>query len=242
MEIKNKFSQIRKSILFHRNASSEKIKDGDRYRLDRFYTQDYFDIHPQWKEKVMKYFSSLAEQKIRVVHVDICGRTQAKRMGANKSYCFSLKRNILFTNSSYQEYFDGDIFNSSDFSKFITLIKKEEKTNTALITFEPVAGLQDYGPERKIDGAPDYKAITYAFLGKRLTNLINILRPGGYIYPERPFQFDADNFIDRFSRKKKGEYVLSVRIKKIVRKLKCRIEMNQTIGGVYYLIHKPEQK
>ncbi len=235
--MKSIYSQVRKTIDFHHSVFPKKMEN-DYYRLDRSSAINYFDIHPTWKKKIQLYFQTLRDQKEQAVSVDICGRAHGESLGSHKSYSFSINPSDIckiFAPKS-QVFFSGDIFNSNNFAEFLTLIKDDKP---ALVTFEPVAGLQTYGPEIKIEGAPQYKEITYNILAKRLCDIISIVRPGGYVYLEKPFQFDADHFINALSQKPKNQFTLCLAMKKIARKMKCKIEISPDVGGPYFLIKKP---
>lgn len=233
----NDYKQIMATIQFHEAVSARNKLGDDHHRLDRYYTADYFKIHPQWADKIIKYFRDLRTQGTKVVHADICGRTEASSLGADKSYCFSLKtsefRKALTPEG--QVFCDGDIFDTDDFSRFINKIKQEKP---ALITFEPVAGLQDYGPCQKITDAPSYKQITYQRLIKRLCSIIEITRPSGFIYLEKPFQLDADDIIYALRGKSQKEWPISLALKKTAEKMGCTIEIKSEIGGPYFLLRK----
>jgi len=230
------FRQIRETIKLHNSISKNKDPD-DNYRLDRYNVNSYFDIHEKWRDKICSYFHELHDAGEKVVHVDICGRATARSLGADISYCFSFKtplfRSILEPNNVF---IDGNIFNTSDFSSLINRLRKDN-ARPALVTFEPVAGLQDY--HLLAEHVPDYMKITYGQLEKRLTDMIGILRPGGYIYLERPFQFGT--LADSFLRKDQKDYEISLSLKKISRLEKCRIEISSVIGGPYFLINKNDK-
>jgi len=243
MEIKNNstdmstFKQIRKTIEFHSSISEENKKGFDYFRLDRLDASLYFSFHKKWKMKIINYFEQLKKGRMKIVHIDICGRTNANSLGVEESYCFSLKASDITKclAPKSQFFFDGDIFNSKNFSDFIEVVRNKKP---ALVTFVPVAGLQTYRISQNMIGVPLYRKITYFRLIKRLCALIDILQPGGYIYLERPFQMDVDDIRDFFLRKPQSENIFYVALKKIARKNKCKIEMNLILGCPSFLLQK----
>lgn len=224
-------------MTYYLDISKEKINNGDRYRLDRTQTRQYFEIHPKWFKKIIK---TISEQKGKKIHIDICGRTTACRMGFDASYCFALKTSEFVKKISDDNhfFFDGDLFNPVGFNLFIQMIKENELFPT-LVTFEPVAGLHEYGPSAISREVPGYREFAYSYLGKRLEQVIEILRPGGYIYMERPFQFDPVLTADFITGTPKNQFDISLWIKKIARRHKCKIEISQDCSGPYFLIYKP---
>ncbi|HAE36646.1 MAG: hypothetical protein UR85_C0004G0014 [Candidatus Nomurabacteria bacterium GW2011_GWF2_35_66] len=217
---------------FHHNAVVESLryKRGiDYYPVDRIHTYEYLKSFPEWTEKIGKYFEELHSESLGVVHVDICGRTEAQSLGADKSYCFSLKASDITRAFAppHQLFFDGDIFNTTDFSSFIKLIKDEKP---ALITFEPLAGLEDHM------NSPD-KNITYSILLKRLRSLLKVMQSGGFIYISKPFN-DIDMVVEFMEGKSQFEYTFTHKLKEFVKSLDCRIEVISSLGGPYFLIQK----
>jgi hypothetical protein len=229
-------NELRKTIEFHHSISFINKQGDDYFRLDRADTSQYFRYHKIWEQKIQKYFQTLKKKKIPIIHVDICGRTNAKNLGADKSYCFSLKTSQIkraFADKN-QVFIDGDLFNTEEFNILIKSIKEEQP---ALGTFEPVAGLQSYY-KVKVEDIPHYSNITYEILGHRLRKIISVIRPGGYIYMERPFQFDVDYGADCFSNKLPENYTISLKIKDVIKSLNCDIEIDKNIEGIYFLIRK----
>lgn len=232
--------QIRKTIQLHREFS-EKEKGGSRYyRVDRVSASYYFFMSKKWEERVSNHLGKLCSQKRPAIHIDICGEANATNLGATKSYCFYLGRNNATEKATERNghiYFNGDLFNSDEFLEFIELVKKGG-IPPALITFNPMAGLQEHGPEREVEGVPKYKEITYRILGKRLEQMIKILMPGGYILLENPFQFDADAFCEWYTKVPIHKWTLVVNVRKVARKMKCKTEVCRDINGTYFLIQK----
>jgi hypothetical protein len=235
--------EIRDVFRYHRRMSELQSAENptDQYRLDRRSLNQYFGIFPKWKEKISAYFQDLEAQGEKIVHVDVCGRASGQSFGVATSYLFSFKtdrfKRILASPSDV--YVDGDLFDPADFHRLLDSIRNGG-TAPAFVTFMPVAGLHQYTP-CKLEDLPNLEAITYAYLGKRLEGIIRILRPGGYILLERPFQFDGSMF-ECMAGKPQNMFKLSLAMKRLARKMKCRIEIQSEIGGPYFLVHKPVPK
>ncbi|MEK7228010.1 MAG: hypothetical protein AAB681_01485 [Patescibacteria group bacterium] len=232
--------EIRKILEFYKNATKEALLSNrnDFYRVDRRDASGYFGIMPKWKQKIGEYLFQIRNLKQKVVHIDICGRACGRSLGADKSYCFSLltsdfsKR--LLPNSKI--LIDGDLFNPVDFSGFLKIIKKG-RVAPAFVSFMPMAGLQSYGFSNGRDKVfPNYEKITYHVLAKRLKSIVQVLRPGGYVLLERPFQcVGLGDFLLGIPQEK-SEFALLV--KAFARKIKCSVEIHSDIGGPYFLLRK----
>ncbi|MES3005447.1 MAG: hypothetical protein V4664_00710 [Patescibacteria group bacterium] len=233
------YNKIRKAVEIHTDISDEK-RERDHYDLDRVSTSEYFKLHPKWEKGIKTFFGKLHEKGEGVAHVDICGRTDARSLGSDVSYCFSLKASDIRKSAADKStiFIDGDIFNPNDFDLLIKRLK-EDGVSPALVTFEPVAGLQSHFPEFKKE-VPMYEKVTYGQLEKRFRQIINILKPGGYVYIAKPFQFLG---IEDFLRNKlKEEYEMSIRMKELASEEGCTIEISSELGGPYYLVRKPIRK
>lgn len=236
------FGQIRKALELHKKSTQETAEANprDNYRVDRSGAERYFASHPEWQRKIQEYFRRIHSKGEEIVHVDVCGRASAENLGADKSYCFSLKTpEIKKALSNPGDIFiDGDIFNSKDFSDFINKME-EDGVQPALVTFEPIVGLQAHTPtSTKTEVSENYKEVTYHQLEKRLIDMIKILKPGGYIYLSRPFQFD-DTARDFMEGKSVEDWTLPVEVKRIAEEWGCKLEISGGIGGPYFLLQKP---
>ncbi|MFA5954700.1 MAG: hypothetical protein WC817_04150 [Patescibacteria group bacterium] len=231
-----KFKQVREAVEFQKETSAGQ-QSHDYYNLDRRDASEYFALLPKWREQITTYFQALHGSNEEVVHVDICGRATAEKLGADKSYCFSLKtpesRRVVRPNDVF---IDGDIFSNADFSNLLERLK-QENVAPALVTFEPVVGLQSYDPRLNLKHNPRYREVVYGQLEKRLRAAVAILKPGGYVFLERPFQ--SDGTADFFQGKPQKKWEISLAVKKLARELHCSIEIASEITGPYFLIHKP---
>lgn len=227
-------SDTRKVLEFHREISND---SSDFYRLDRIDISGYFSLNPKFSRRISDYFQELHNQNKKVVHLDICGRASGISMGADKSYLFSLKIDSFkrIIANSEDILIEGDIFNSNDFSKFLNIVKSDGYS-PALITFVPVAGLQDYYPGFNEDVSNNYAEITYGLLEKRLKECVAVLPVGGLIFFEKPFQMMG--LADFLQRKQQNQYEMSMYVKKQARRLKCKVEINSDLGGPYFLLQK----
>lgn len=233
---------IRKRVKEHREISN-KEKDHDYFRVDRAHTSGYFEILPEWRQKVRQFFHKVHEKGEKVVYVDVCGRTSADDLGADKSYCFSLQASEITKSfrpimSKTTEFVDGDLFNAEDFDSLIQTLK-ERKESPALITFMPMAGLQSHGPR---DSKSIEAKVTYAMLEKRFRSLYSILKPGGFILLEKPFQMDSSNWASFFRGVPQTEYEISKHFKKLAEELGFELSIESQTTGPYFLIRKPLRK
>lgn len=234
------FSQLGPVRSYHLQAVVEHLigNPNDSYRVDRSDALKYFGIAPKWRQKISDLSSRLKAEQKEFCYVDICGRASGARLGATQSYLFSLKTNKMsrLFHPTSDIFVDGSIFNSRDFSRLVRHIRSGG-VRPSFITFMPMAGLQSHSP---LFGKhiPNFEAITYAILASRLVCMLELLLPGGFIMLERPFQFDG-SFAEAFSRTPQNKYKLSLALKKLARKCKCRIEILSELGGPYFLIHKP---
>jgi hypothetical protein len=235
------FGSIRKALELHKKSTEEtrEANNTDHYRVDRSNAERYFALHPEWQRKIKKYFQHIHSKGETVVYVDICGRASGDSLGADKTYCFSLKTPEMakvFT-SDNTSFIDGDIFNSKDFSNLLDKIE-EGGVQPALVTFEPIVGLQAHTPDyTKKEVSENYKEATYQQLEKRLVDMIEILKPGGYVYLSRPFQFD-DSARDFMQGKPVEEWSLSLQVKRVAGEHGCTVEVSGGLGGPYFLIKK----
>jgi hypothetical protein len=84
------FRPIKRMLEAQKSASEVKRENGDYYRVDNYSTHEYFDIHPEWRKKIITYFQKLHRKEKQVTYVDICGRVNGKDIGADQTYNFSL--------------------------------------------------------------------------------------------------------------------------------------------------------
>ena len=232
------FGQIREAVKHYRKTTEINRCD-DYYPVDRYHAAGYFETNKKWKEIIRAYFGGLHNKGKEVVHVDICGRATAESLGADRSYCFSLKtpkhrRRVSRALSDADNVFiEGDLFSTPDFLNFMNRLK-EDNVHPALVTFEPIVGLQGYNPLGV--AIPEYPETTYGLLEKRLKTMIEILQSGGYVYLGKPFQ--TDGLADFVQGKREKDYEISLHLKKIARQQKCRIAINEEFNGPYFLINK----
>ena len=230
-------SEIRKAIEFN-NEMSEKAQptDGERFRLNRYGAELYFTHFQKWREEIGSYFNEVKAQGDKVTYVDVCGRANGRKLGADISYCFSLQtpRSADWFHDEEDVLMEGDIFSAKDFYGFVSRIK-EDGNQPSLVTFEPVAGLQDYSPGGQSKPTL-HREVTYQRLENNLKKMIEIVRPGGYIFLGKAFQLD--DLGDFFARKKPEEYTTSLNIKRIAKETKCSLRIQGDIEGPYFLLRK----
>jgi hypothetical protein len=234
------FREIKMVVRNCWHESKQGRESGDYFRgCDRSNAALYFINHPKILRTICKYFQSIKDVGGEVVHVDICGRASAEVLGASKSYCFSLltPRERKMFSSPENVFIDGDIFSTKDFTRLVKRLK-QDSVIPSLVTFEPVAGLQKYNFLLKYESLG--RAVLYNQLEKRLRVIINILRPGGYIFMGRAFQ--GEDTRDFINREPLEQYEKTLFLKRITKDLKCSVQAIRDPYGPYYLIRKHLKK
>jgi hypothetical protein len=234
-------SLIREAILWNRAASAKDYPDdGYRHRVDRLYS-DYMSLESAWRKEVHAYLDGLKVQGERVVYADICGRTTGVKWGADVSYCFSLHTsNIMRQSHPPQDVIvDGDLFRMRDFNSFLALMR-DNGDQPAFVTFYPMAGLQSYTPlssyeHRKTKLHPE---VTWQRLENNLRRLLKVVRPGGYIYLDRPFQLGSTDTLDWMQRRVLKEYQSVKWMQAFCRGKGCTVRFDRDITGVKFLVRK----
>jgi hypothetical protein len=234
----NSKSEVAKTIRYNRDIT-QRTKN-DHYRLNRFWAGGYFGIVPKWEKIIANYFKELHEQNEKAIYVDVCGRASASYLGADKNYQFCLQpydhKIELFRDEITVH---GDIFNEKDYYSFLKLLRQNNDF-PALITFLPVAGLQGYTPDEIFGDAPNmHSKVTYQRLKNNLRKSIEVLREGGYIFIDRPFQFGRYAGAAEFmQRRPQDQYELSLWMKLFCKEMKCTLKVESNIGGPHFLIRK----
>lgn len=228
-EVRNALNDI--SGITTRDASG-----ANYYQLDRLDAAKYLWGMPEWKSAISEFFQGLLRLGEKVVYVDICGRSNAASLGADKNYSFSLQPTDHHGFRCGGEVrVQGDIFSAKDFYSFVNLLRRNGD-HPALVTFEPVAGLQSHAP-RLLDNPPTLQLeVTYQRLENNLRKMIQIVRPGGFIFLECPFQ--GMNFRDWFEKKPVEQYESSLWVKDFCTANKCDLQIVKTIVGPRYLLRK----
>jgi hypothetical protein len=212
-----------RAALAHLHSISEKARQRDGYyRVDRHSIAAYFDLRNSWMRQLRSYLESLTNDKERIVCVDVCGRATGCRWGADHSYTYSLQPLGAFTGSANESHVRGDLFNGREFGAFIKTIAANGE-RPAVVAFEPLAGLEAYIPFESADLPALYPRVVYQLLEKHLREMVKIVRVGGFLYIGPPFQFL--NIGDFLCKKPQNEYDLSLKMKKVARRLNCRIQI-----------------
>lgn len=230
-----RFSDIRNLLIRNRSLAEKKSRGG--WLRDNTSIYDYFSQFEKFKKRVVRLSDDLAEQKLEFIHVDICGRADADCYGSDRSFLFALNIDddpsfLQFRNATA---YNGDIFRNRDCRGFIRLLRSLN-VSPSLITFRPVAGLQRY--DEPINGMDmeASRAIVYRQLEKRLFLFHEVLKPGGLIFMERPFQ--NMGFVDFAKGLPQEEWEVSLQIKRASKKLRCGYEIAKSIDGPHYLLTK----
>jgi hypothetical protein len=220
---------------------TRKIASGDnRYKLDRSDAAQYLWAMPKWKSVICDFFRSLQQQGEEAVYVDICGRANAVSMGADKHYSFSLQPvGHHWLRCKEEIRIQGDIFSARDFYSFVNLLRKNGD-RPAWVTFEPVAGLQSHTPCTRGNPPALQLEVTYQRLENNLRKMLEVVRPGGFIFIECPFQMM--NCGDWFQKKPVEKYESSLWLKDFCKTHRCTLDMIKTLVGPRYLLRKKKDK
>ena len=234
-------ADIRKAVLINRAKTQDCLAGNDHYyRVDRHQAGQYLGGLPKWQKRMRVYFNELRTQGVRTVYADICGRARGMDLGAEHSYTFSLQPvSKFYTKVPNETFIEGDVFNARDFYSFINLIRSRGDL-LAFATFEPIVGLQSYIPFESKEHRKSllHSDVTCQRLANNLKKLIEVVRPGGYIFLDKPFQFgEYDGLEEFFSGIPREQNKLSLWLKKFCRENRCSIEMDSIIG-LRYLIRK----
>ncbi len=138
---------------------------------------------------------------------------------------------------------DGDIFRMRDFYSFLALMR-DRGDRPAFVTFYPMAGLQSYTPSISEERTRTrlHSPVTWQRLENNLRHLLEVMRPGGYIYLDRPFQLTGDD-LGCWLRKMEIKDYDSVKWMKAFCKGKgCSVEFDRDISGVKFLLRKWEER
>jgi hypothetical protein len=236
-------SEVKEVIRWNRAATAEAYpNDPYNWRVDRLYS-DYMSLQPKWDRKVKHYLRELKARGERVIYADICGRTTATGWGVDASYCFALHTSKITRMRHPQEdvIVDGDLFRMRDFYSFLALMR-DRGDRPAFVTFYPMAGLQRYTPSER--NARLHPRVTWQRLENNLRRLIEVVRPGGYLYIDRPFQL-ADVDLGDWLRRPRVELkdYTSVRwMKAFCKGKRCSVEFDRDISGTKLLLRKWEDR
>jgi hypothetical protein len=201
------------------------------YRVDRSDAWEYLWARDKWKKLVLAYFKEVRSEGDEVVYADICGRCNAFSMGVKTNYSFALQpAGYYFLRSKRSIEVVGNIMHRVEFNRFVQRIK-DDGHRLSFATFVPIVGLQPHIPELHDEL---HQHVVYAHFAKCLAQLIGVMRPGGLIYLESPFQFM--NFGDWFNKKPVEEYESSLWLKALCTRLGCSLSIDRSIGGPQYLI------
>lgn len=237
--------EVRKAILWNR-AMSAKNYDGDpyAYRVDRMRC-DYMSLQPKWERKVWDFIDELKDSGQRVVYADICGRSTAASWGVDISYCFSLHASEMtrIVHPKQDVIVDGDIFSMRDFSSFLSLMR-DKGDRPAFVTFYPMAGLQSYTPSEseKYRNTRLHWQVTWQRLANNLRRLLKVVRPGGYVYLDCPFQLAGTDTIDWLRKKELKDYESVIWMKQFCKGKQCTVMVDRDITGPKFLLHKRNER
>lgn len=228
------FSEIRSAVRkLHQyikiNDSAEHI-----YRVNRPWIYEYFtdSRHDRWWDEIEGFANHVRGRDERVIHLDICGNARASR-SFDHSYQVSMSHNEVHRGDQVT-FYRRDIFDRFALRDLANDISVRGETLT-LTTFRPIVGLERYTPF-KVDGEV-YKHIIHQRLFDQLAIVVNHTRVGGYVYLERPFQFD-ESIVDFILRTKPINMIGHQNMLKWARRLKCSVRMSHDSFGLKWLLRK----
>ncbi len=225
-------SDIRAAISKLRKSTTIKRNSGEHYDLDRHNGELYIHGHEMIQKKVYTFLRSLRDAGEPVVYVDICGR--ARLSFADINYSFSLQENY-FRFERVPERVVGDLFSARDFYGFLRTIEANGH-RPSFVTCEPVAGLNTYSFDFGKGEADCYKNVLYQRLENNLRAMIELLRPGGFIYLTRVLQGEGvSEFFARVPQEKRRE---SLFVKAVCKSARCSVDIERTVCGPAFLIRK----
>ncbi len=226
-------TEIRKIIALLNATSKRRRATGEHYRLDRLDGSSYLDSFPKWQREITSYLSELRAKGEEPVYVDICGRAHGFTLGAVKCYSFSLQPiPNYFLPSEHKVMVEGNLFSGKDFNTFIQFLRNSG-SRPAVVTFEPVAGLQYYTPD-VANGL--FARIVYQRLESNLRRMYDLLLPGGFIYISRPFHLDG--LREFFAGVPQEKSTLALQIQSFCQNRRCSLQINRSIFGPRFLIRK----
>lgn len=230
-------SEVKEAIRWNRKASEVSYpSDPHRYRVDRLWA-DYMVLQPRWEKEVSAYLKELQAAGERAVYADICGRTTAAHLGADISYCFSLHTTTMNRLGHPPEdvFVDGDFFSMRDFYSFLALMR-DRGDRPAYVTFYPVAGLESYTPSTS--NGRLHPRVTWQRVENNLRRLLEVVRPGGYVYLDRPFQLSDPDIRAFFQRLECKDYPSVKWLKAFCKGKKCSVDYDRDITGTKFLLRK----
>ena len=192
---------------------------------DRANCFGYFSESKDFRDIVLEYIASIPKSKKPIIHVDLAGRAQAFEFGVDISYSFALNKNNGKSGERDFIFFQGDFFNGKDFVRFLNTLR-ERKHFPSFVTFAPHAGFQEI----------PYNYVTKTLLGKRFCQVVEIMSLEGLLYMERPFAIS--DTLDFFKGLKQGEYGRSMDVKRLSRKMGCKVQMAESVYGPRFLVQK----
>ncbi|OGG86067.1 hypothetical protein A2392_01215 [Candidatus Kaiserbacteria bacterium RIFOXYB1_FULL_46_14] len=204
--------------------------------MDRMCAAAYFHGLEMWLKEVREYLNEVKTSNGTAAFLDVCGQAHARNLGCGTNYHFTVQEPDLLTPllTQYSTRFVGNIFSPTDLLDSLSQIIGDGH-QLSLVTFFPVAGLQPYTPHRKDKVMTN---VVYQKLFCQLELLVEMLRPGGYIFLERPFPLCPFDTTDFFHSKKPTKYTSHKWIKVAAKKLNCNLRVMRTIRGNVWLLKK----
>ncbi len=221
-------------------ANSELRNDGSpSWNIHRTDPSEYFRNGGEgWKDRIMNYFDVLHKRGDTIVYVDICGTADGAKIGADKSYAFSLRTPNTIEKRTDRVFFEGDLFSKKDLQKFMRELVHNEN-RPAFVTFEPSGGFFDrpgiYSANISSSGLEvgrEKTLLVYSRLASNLKTIIGTLKPGGFILV---------GFFEMDYMKRTDVETIKTKIASIAQHTGCSFEAGASIGSSNrYLIRKSD--
>jgi hypothetical protein len=215
--------------------------DYEGYRVNRAHADAYFDHIPEVRVKVQEKFAKMRSKGEKIVHIDIAGNCSAlSYLRADISYLSPLT--VIPYREQYartgEVFVPGNVFDAQHIARLKEKVL-EESGRPALITFNPIAGLQRHDPlhNRWVKVSEEvFDKVTFAMLEKRLKTLLGMLTRGGFMFVERPLQsIGIVNFLQGIPQ---DQTSYAHKVREIAEANKCSVTFYKGIGGPYALIRR----
>lgn len=233
-------ADIKDALRHIRRKTERKAPEEGYYGCDIKNALEYLEATPDWLSKITRYFVELKTLNETAVYVDVCGRARGDSIGAQVNFSYSLQPpEYPFRVNSDPGRIHGDIFNGKQYAQFLKMLR-DTGNRPALVTFHPVAGLQEYSvTERRWRDDPQLlHDVTYQRLAGNLRRTVEVLKEGGFIFVTEPFELGSTGTIDFVCRKPLEQYQGTLWLEPLCDQWKCSLEVRRDIFGPRWLLRK----
>jgi hypothetical protein len=235
------YQEIRIAIQHNRQITENFLKHSDHfYRVNRRDARCYLRVLPKWSRLIDRHFQELRAAGIQPVYADVCGRADGAWLRAEYTYTFTLEPISPFHLPNPKKIdVAGDVFNARNFYMFLNTVRNNQH-QLDFVTFEPIVGLHNYTPSEEQNPKPRlHPEVTHRRLANNLKKLLEIVRPGGYVFINKPFQFgEYSGLLEFLSGLPQEEWKLSLWLKEFCKNNKCTLKQEDFLGGPLHLIRK----